>query len=227
MAKSPAFQFYPKDWLGSMKVRLMTSEERGGYMELLCHAWLDNCSLPDNDNELAILSGLGERWFNGSSIKIRACFEKKGNRLIQPRLKAEQEKQEAWREKCSEAGRKSAEARKNKDLDGKGSATSVERVVQPKSNSSVCSLQSSSSSSITPAKKNKEKSGVRFTPPTLEQVKAYCDERGNNINPQLFIDHYETINWMRGKNKIKSWEACVRTWEQREKDNPKPKVFVS
>lgn len=54
----------------------------------------------------------------------------------------------------------------------------------------------------------------RFTPPTLEQVQKYCLERNNDINPQKFIDHYATTNWMRGKNKIKDWKACVRTWEK-------------
>lgn len=60
--------------------------------------------------------------------------------------------------------------------------------------------------------KRKESKG-RFTPPTLEEVAAYCQERNNNIDPQHFIDHYEANGWMRGKNKIKSWKACVRTWE--------------
>lgn len=53
----------------------------------------------------------------------------------------------------------------------------------------------------------------RFKPPTLEEVTAYCAERGNAINPQKFLDHYEAAGWMRGKTKIRDWKACVRTWE--------------
>lgn len=53
----------------------------------------------------------------------------------------------------------------------------------------------------------------RFTPPTVEDVAAYCRERGNNVDPQSFVDHYEANGWMRGKTKIKDWRACVRTWE--------------
>lgn len=56
-----------------------------------------------------------------------------------------------------------------------------------------------------------------FTPPTVEEVRDYCLERKNNINPQKFVDHYETNGWMRGSTKIKDWKACVRTWEQRDK----------
>jgi hypothetical protein len=53
----------------------------------------------------------------------------------------------------------------------------------------------------------------RFTPPTLEEVKHYCLQRGNSVNPNKFVDHYTATNWYRGKNKIKDWKACVRTWE--------------
>ena len=53
-----------------------------------------------------------------------------------------------------------------------------------------------------------------FIPPTVEEVGAYCTERGNNVDPQAFIDFYESKGWMIGKNKMKDWKAAVRTWEQ-------------
>lgn len=59
-----------------------------------------------------------------------------------------------------------------------------------------------------------------FKKPTLEEVTSYCQERDNNVNPQAFIDHYEANGWFRGKTKIKSWKACVRTWEQNAKEKP-------
>ena len=62
--------------------------------------------------------------------------------------------------------------------------------------------------------KDKKISGTRFTPPSVDEVSSYCHERKNGINPQQFVDHYETNGWMRGKTKIKDWKACVRTWEQ-------------
>lgn len=54
----------------------------------------------------------------------------------------------------------------------------------------------------------------RFTPPSIDVVKFYCIERNNKVDPQSFIDHYESNGWMRGKTKIKDWKACVRTWEK-------------
>jgi len=54
----------------------------------------------------------------------------------------------------------------------------------------------------------------RFTPPTVDEVKAYCRERNNNIDAEYFVDYYEARNWELNKGrKVKDWKACVRTWE--------------
>lgn len=55
-----------------------------------------------------------------------------------------------------------------------------------------------------------------FKPPSVDDVRAYCDERGNNVDPQSFVDFYESKGWMIGKNKMKDWKAAVRTWERSE-----------
>ena len=65
---------------------------------------------------------------------------------------------------------------------------------------------------------------TRFIPPTLEQVASYCSERQNNVDPQRFIDFYESKGWMVGKNKMKDWQAAVRTWEQRDNEPHKSKA---
>lgn len=53
-----------------------------------------------------------------------------------------------------------------------------------------------------------------FKKPTLEEIKNYCLERKNSINPTQFFDYYESKGWLIGKNPMKDWKACVRTWEQ-------------
>src|ERR1700730_13618180 len=101
--KTPAFQFYPAEWLSSAKVTLMTPAEEGAYIRLLCHCWGDpDCSIPDDDDELAVLSRLGEQWLKGSSTKLRRCFESHPDipgRLINTRLLKERVKQANWRAK--------------------------------------------------------------------------------------------------------------------------------
>lgn len=70
-------------------------------------------------------------------------------------------------------------------------------------------------------KKNAKESKARFRPPTLEEVKAYCLERKNKVDPEKFIDFYTSRGWKYNNTKISDWEACVRTWEKNNFDNGK------
>ena len=63
---------------------------------------------------------------------------------------------------------------------------------------------------------------ARFQPPSVDEVAAYCRERKNGIDPQTFIDFYESKGWIVGKQKMKDWKAAVRNWENRRK-NEEPK----
>ena len=55
---------------------------------------------------------------------------------------------------------------------------------------------------------------TRFTRPDLTQVKTYCLERKNSVDPEKFIDHYTSNGWKVGKNPMKNWQAAIRTWEK-------------
>lgn len=57
---------------------------------------------------------------------------------------------------------------------------------------------------------------ANFSPPDIQDVKAYCMERKNNVDPERFIDFYEAKGWMVGKNKMNDWRAAVRNWERNE-----------
>ena len=60
----------------------------------------------------------------------------------------------------------------------------------------------------------------RFEKPTLSQITQYCLERNNNVNAEQFFDYYESNGWKVGKNAMKDWKACVRTWERNGYDKP-------
>jgi hypothetical protein len=66
------------------------------------------------------------------------------------------------------------------------------------------------------------KSSQKFTPPTRAEVAAYCTVIKKNVDPQSFIDFYESKGWMVGKNKMKSWKAAIRTWAKRDNEIKKP-----
>lgn len=107
--KSPAFQFYPKDWLSDENVVCMTMEERGIYISLMAHCWLEG-TIPADPKRVKKLLKLDEK-VSLSTLKIVLdCFEEtptNKNRLFQKRLLTEHEKQKKWRKKCSAGGRKS------------------------------------------------------------------------------------------------------------------------
>lgn len=64
-----------------------------------------------------------------------------------------------------------------------------------------------------------------FVIPKIEEIKKYCNERNNKINPLQFYDYYQSKGWMIGKNKMKDWQAAVRTWEQKNKANSPPTPY--
>ena len=68
-------------------------------------------------------------------------------------------------------------------------------------------------------------SRARSMPPSLEEIEAYCGERGNQVNPQRFMDFYTSNGWRIGKVPMKDWKAAVRSWETNGMDqrtNPAP-----
>lgn len=69
---------------------------------------------------------------------------------------------------------------------------------------------------IKEVEKQQLKQSNRFKKPTIEEIKAYCEERKNDINAEYFYDYYESKGWKIGKNSMKDWHAAVRTWERKE-----------
>jgi len=52
-----------------------------------------------------------------------------------------------------------------------------------------------------------------FIVPTLQEVQDYCQERKNLVNPEKWLNFYQSNGWKVGKNSMKDWRAAVRTWE--------------
>jgi hypothetical protein len=61
----------------------------------------------------------------------------------------------------------------------------------------------------------------RFTKPTAEEIREYCQKRGNGVDPQRFFDFYEAKGWRVGNQPMKDWQAAVRTWEGRDSARPR------
>jgi hypothetical protein len=69
-----------------------------------------------------------------------------------------------------------------------------------------------------------EKEGCKkspFRPPALEEVRAYCSERNNGLDPERFVDFYQSKGWKVGNQPMRDWRAAIRTWEKTDKDKGK------
>lgn len=59
----------------------------------------------------------------------------------------------------------------------------------------------------------------KFKPPTLQDVSKYCAEKSlTYVNPESFVDFYESKNWMVGKNKMSNWKSALSGWNRRAKE---------
>jgi len=144
-SKSPAFQFYAADYLADENVQLMTLEEEGAYIRALAYCWREG-SIPSDPEKL---SRLLKNCSNQASTVVRNCFNQcsnDGSRLVHPRLEIEREKQRIWKEKSSEAGKRSGKSRRNNKIKSEPTfnqpSTNLGDLVEPKSNSSFASSSS-------------------------------------------------------------------------------------
>jgi len=80
-------------------------------------------------------------------------------------------------------------------------------------------------------KSKRSKSKEPFSIPTASDVYDYVKEISSSVNPQAFLDHYDSNGWMVGKVKMKSWKATIRKWNTNQKENPnatsKPQQFLT
>ena len=116
--RSPAFQFYPKDFLSDINVSSMSLQERGAYITLLCFCWTNNGALPTDVARLATVCGTQPTVFAKVWPAVRECFTEQDGRYIHPRLEREREKQATYRERQSDKGARGAKARWHRHATG-------------------------------------------------------------------------------------------------------------
>lgn len=218
--KAPAFQFYPADWLSSQRVSLMTLEEEGAYIRLLCYCW-KNGELPNDPEQLARLIGKGASTTLASNVAT--MFQADGCRLLHDKLNALRTEREQWLEKSRKGGlasaAKRAKQREIEENESKGGCNLVDDCLQPKANTS-----SSSSSINSPPPSNDI--------PSLETVLEYATMIGmaawkaedwwlDMQSKGWRINNTEITNWQAGLSRIKQfWEADGRPMERPGRGSP-------
>ena len=116
---------------------------------------------------------------------------------------------EAWAEKRA----KRAEAGRSGGLAKAANASNVSSSKQNVANLAVPVNVNTPNTSVGRETADKPPRASRFTPPTVDEVRAYCQERGNSVDPERFVDFYASKGWLVGKTRMKDWRA-VRSWER-------------
>lgn len=185
--KQPWFKFYASDYLLDDKADDMPREAEGllHRMWMICHL---EGSCPADIETLARKTRCSLQYVSQWKSHCDPFFKLQDGRLYSERM--EREKQ------LSEKNRQNAKKRYEH---------------KPKSKTES---ESESESERGNATRIATRTATSFTPPTLAEVQDYCRERGNRVDPELFVDHYTANGWMRKGNEMKDWRATVRTWER-------------
>ena len=212
-SKSPAFQFYPNDFLSDANVIVMSLQERGAYITLICVCWQQG-ALPNNVDQLARFCGAPVSVFRRLWPAIQKCFRPSsdGATFTHPRLERERKKQREYRKLQSEKGKASA-ARRNRgstvvqprlDSGSTDGQPAVHGPVQPKGNSSssVFSFPSSDSSQT--------KTSARESDETTERAGHFCNE----VYPALYAKYRKGARYI-SRPALDFQEAVqlCRTWD--------------
>jgi hypothetical protein len=193
MSHDPAFLFYPNDWLGGTMG--MTAEEKGAYIDLLVFQFNNKGHFTEGQAKQVLSICFASVW-----QVVKNKFKTEGENsefLYNERLREEIEKRQAFSESRRINALHEKRPRKKKI---KGMKAYAKYMGNENENRNIDI--------------NKKEKKV-FVKPSLEEVRAYCLERKNKIDPQYFIDYQAARDWkLKGGQKIKDWKAVIRTWEK-------------
>lgn len=183
------------------------------YRELLDSYYLDESPIPNKTQMVLRLLRLGKEHEEHLNNVFNDFFEEKDGYFYHKRIEEEinhyQARVEANRENGKKGGRPKGKTKTQSVTDSVANRNPQESEKNP------------NQEPITNNQKEKNIKKRKFQKPSVEDVRAYCQERANNIDPERFVDHYDTNGWVQGTTRkpIVDWKACVRTWERKEKSD--------
>lgn len=107
--KDPAFLFYATAWLQGEKVRGLSHEQRGAYMDLLCFAWLHH-GIPNDEKWIARALGWTPKQMSRLWPAMRVCWVERDGRLISERQETEREERRLKTEEMRRRGQAGGES---------------------------------------------------------------------------------------------------------------------
>lgn len=189
--------------------------------------WMDHLSLLEPSEALGVLNTLRDYITTGEVHQELSSAAKMAFSFIKSQVDRDLAKWETTRKKRSEAGKAGAEATNSRRQDSANSANAAfvesspaNSAVNVPVNVPVPDSECNNKADKPPTHSRPERK--RFIPPTVEQVAEYVKQRGSKVDPQGFIDFYESKGWMIGKTPMKDWKAACRNAEHWERWEKKP-----
>lgn len=217
--KLPAILFYPGDWLKDPALSLCSPATRGIWFDLLCAMHeLGRCGhvagTPEQLSRISrcttadVASAIAELKSTGAAD----VHERNGVvTLVNRRMNREAKERQS-------AAARQVRSRANRKL--RDSHVDNNECHSPISISSSISISKETSIDVSENTMARDPPATRskFVPPTAEEVRAYCAERGNSIDPEHFVEYYRTRGWVLGRGqKMKDWRSAVITWEKNDR----------
>lgn len=67
-----------------------------------------------------------------------------------------------------------------------------------------------------------KKKNISFIPPTVEEIRTYCQEKGYDIDVEFFFNYYSSSGWKRKDGSpVLNWKQTVVTWVKKDQEKPK------
>jgi len=199
--KPPAFQFYADDFVAGTSI--LSTEEIGAYILLLCHQW-NAGSIPNDDKLILRIAKITQPFDLGL---LRSKFELVDGCLKNARLERERLKQQAYREKQAENGAKGGRPK---------------TLAFPKPNPTHNPNESFPSPSPSPRESESAPAPADAHLPTWDEVKTFAEMSA--IKPESaksFYDHHEGHQlWLNQHGKLINWKHKLTTWAAKDRTKP-------
>jgi len=206
--KSPAFQFYPDDFIGGTCD--LSAEEVGTYIRLLCYQWSRESIPVDDTSKLVRIAG------TNVTLDVLAKFPDGKN----AKLESVRNNLNKYKTTCTENGKKGGnpnfvkgksnpyyqeDIQNDNQKDNPGLCSEDNRTDNPEISSLTLSLTPTLTTIITSNPKSKG---------TMEEFKAYAvSQELPESDGEFMFNKLEGNGWMNGKSPVKDWKAVLRTWK--------------
>lgn len=220
----PHYKWYWEKFRLSRRVRKMDYIQRGLYRDLLDEQW-ENGSVSGDIEDMADICGCPLDIMASAWQVLEKCFDLVGDCYKNAFLEQQRTETDKLRIVRSESGKQGGVAKSQRNQDESGKCQAPAKQVLAPSQDKIREEEirgdkkrENTCASVTPSPHT-----TRFQKPSVDEVREYCKERNNSVDPERFHAYYESNGWKVGKNPMKNWKSAIVTWEKGDNGKAAPK----